>query len=279
MQAAGQQGESMMAISVMVPLHSDLTAFDADAVWSEALDAAIDAVSLGLGARLGEAASEWPELRQLYVDCVMLDSTNLSGQPARFEKKSGQFNIGCTADCSALVGVAVEVQAASIFDVVCQASAGAFAKRKMPALAAACEAFRAGLNPDFVRECIASAPASEDVQIEAFDPLPRDADGRCRHVRELQNEPGELWLMACPYEGEVDVAQVMAQIESFLEDGRWGVSTGSSVGEAAFDLSFEVDDLEAAGHALDGFLRTHLPRLDFLISDDYEPQMDGAARD
>jgi hypothetical protein len=269
-----------MAVSVIVPLHSDLTQFDADEVWSEELEAAVHALSQALGERLGDAASaHWPELLQLYVDCSMLDSTDLSTRTPRFEKKSGQFNIACDVDCRPLVGVAPAVQAAAIFDVVCQAADAAFAKRKVPALAQVSSEFRTRLDEAFVDDCLARWPAPEDDGAMDFEPIPLDAQGRLRHVRELEADAGELWLMARPHQREIDFAEVMATIEAFVEDGELGEASGSSVGQGSFDLSFEVDDLQATGLALEKFLRKQLPWLDFLISDDYETALDEAEDD
>lgn len=263
-----------MAVTVLVPLHSDRTTLDVRAILTEDLEAAVEALSGALGRQLGAVGGEWPELRQLYVDCVLVDATALSAQPARFDKKLGQFNIGCSVDCRSLLAADPQRVAREIFDVVCQAADGGFAKRKQPGLAAACTAFRAGMDEAFVRDCIAKAPPREVDEPVEFDPIPLDAEGRRRHMRDLRKGPGELWLMAGPRAGTIDVEQTMAAIEAFVEDGQLGESSGSSVGQGSFDLSFEVDRLAMAGRALDTFLRKHWPDLDFVISDDFEPGFD-----
>ncbi len=264
----------------MIPLHVDATVSVSDAVSSDELDACVDCVGNALGEQLqAVAAEEWPELRQLYADCVLLDLESSDEKNYRFTSKDGQLVVNCTVDCRPLLKCSVEEQTIAVLSVVAAAAAKAFSKRSRPRLALVTEEFRSQLSIDFVKQCNRTHSYGQDSVSPQDEPIPVGIDGRIRHVRELPDLPGELWLMGMPGSEDVKFNVLMSQIEAHMVDRGLGRPNGSAVGTEAFDLSFDAENLAVSGAELDRFLRASFPQLDYLISDDYEPILEEKDRD
>lgn len=271
-----RHGASEVALRVFIPLHTDATLFGGKELGSIALDALIDAAGDALAERLeAVAATAWPELRQVYVDCMLMDASGTQAKDYRFRKKDGQLLANHTVDCAPLFGKPVEEQASAIMGLVMTAIQSAFDKYKQPALARIAADFSADLQTDYSRHAKPSDQAGGEDEKNQFpaDDLPApEADGHMRCLRELPGTRGSLWVMARIGSefGDDQSDAMLKQWTQFITRHDLGRNEGSSVGAFAMDASFKVKNLAKAGQALDAFLRATFPDIDYVISDDFE---------
>lgn len=260
---------------VFIPLHTDATLFGGVTLESNALDALVNAAGDALAERLSApAAMAWPELRQVYVDCSLADSTGTYAKDYRFYKKDGQLLANHAVDSTPLFGLPVEEQAAAIMGFVLAAIQSAFDKYKQPALAQIAADLSADLRADYLAHAKPSDQAievGEEALLVADLPKP-EKDGRVRCLRELPSKRGSLWVMArldsgFGGDGSDDMLERWQQTIAGQGLGR---SEGSSVGAFVLDASFKVKNLAKAGNAMDELLRTSFPGIDYVISDDFE---------
>lgn len=269
-----RHGASEVALRVFIPLHTDATLFSGKELGSIALDALVNAAGDALAERLDAiAATAWPDLRQVYVDCMLMDASGTQVKDYRFRKKDGQLLANHTVDCAPLFDKPVEEQATAIMGLVMTAIEAAFDKYNQPALARIAAGFATDLKTDYSLHAKSSGPAGEDEEIMFAADLPAaEADGRIRCLRELPGKRGSLWVMARLESefGDDESDTMLKQWQQFITQQELGRNEGSSVGAFAMDASFKVQNLAKAGKALDAFLRATFPGVDYVISDDFE---------
>ena len=102
-----------------------------------------------------------------------------------------------------------------------------------------------------------------------------DSDGRVRVVKQLQAEEGVLWIMCGPMASSVDesIDRLQGDLREFVAEKKLGQWDGDSRNGPVSDISFQVDSLKRAGTAVEGFLRERWPLLDFVIAEEYDPEV------
>lgn len=93
----------------------------------------------------------------------------------------------------------------------------------------------------------------------------------------LPEEAGVLWLtVAIPGDFSTESEdRLVDAIKDYMQRSRLGDWDGDSRGGRILDLSFEVANLRRAAEGLESFIAGNFAGLEFRISDEYEPALDG----
>lgn len=262
-----------MTLRVFIPLHTDET-LPGGATATPRVERMADAAGELLAQALAtSSAAAWPELRMININCWLVDRDETRDKDARFDRKYGMWSVALSLDAAVLLPLPEAQRAATILRASLQTLQGAFERKSLPVLGQITAGVADQLTPVFLAELEKSQEAGvDDVGAQATVEYPRDPDGRVRHVNELPRRRGELWVMlAMPGTGDaVSADDVLDQIESHVSDSGLGKTDGRSIGKGAFDVSFVVKNLAAAGASVEEFLRRKYPGLDYVISDDFE---------
>ena len=266
----------MSSWAVMIPLHSDATVFGGKELYSEDLGSCMDGIEGALADWLAPVVgSEWPELRLLYMDCMLTNVQSADPKSIQFKKARGELTLGSSIDCEPLFRETVEAQVIAIFKVIALALGNAFEKFKKPGLLASLSAFKRQLDVDFVRahrklrDLETDDDLGDDLPPTAF---PADSEGRVRSADDLPRKKGVLWVMLkvpSAWSSD-DLISMVTAIERYVLEHDLGDADGSSFGTSVCDASFDVRNLSRASKAMDAYLRKAFPDVDFVISDDYE---------
>lgn len=106
-------------------------------------------------------------------------------------------------------------------------------------------------------------------------PVTADAAGRIRTVKPLDAQDGVLWIMCGPATNGTDasVDRLQGDLREFVAARKLGEWDGDSRSGSSSEISFRVKNLAKAADAIEKFLRESWPSLDFVIGDEYEPQV------
>lgn len=263
-----------MDLKVFIGVSVDLTLFGGRDPSSEALDALLDEASQQLATHLWPTVvSQKAALRQLHATCGLYDQTDTTAARARLRRQGEQLELELSVDWRPWFERSATDQAAFVLEHVRDAIATALDAKQQRTLAEACRAFR----PVFDLEAALAKRRAWVADWETQAPvttvvLTRDGDGHVRQLQPLTRRRGTLWLMLRQHAGMDDAAAnaLLDRIEAFATERDLGRPDGRSMGSGAMDISFKVRNLQAAGAALDEFLRDAFPSVDYLISDDFE---------
>jgi len=268
-----------MALKVMIPLHEDRTALHAKHQLATDANLAVECVSFALAKALDKTAKgAWPELKCIYIDC-MLGARTARGGAARFEKKYGELVLDCAVNLKKICALPAPAQCRAVMQSCLAPLGEVLRRRKMPSLSVIASNFHANLTLEFVRKCLTQhAHRFAYLREDAAPPRQRKRKPafRRRVVNALPAKKGELWLMFRTGDRhDADAAgNVTASVRALATRRKLGRYTGASMGDASADISFAVARQSAAAQAIAEFLDKEYPEIYFILSDDYEVVFD-----
>lgn len=106
-------------------------------------------------------------------------------------------------------------------------------------------------------------------------PINAGAHGRIQIARELPAEEGLLWVMCGPVSALADASidRLQGDLREFVAKAALGEWDGDSRSGSVSDISFRVKNMARSATALRDFLIERWPSLDFVIGDEYDPEL------
>ena len=251
-----------MALQVWIPLHEDMTR-----VGGRTID--VDAIAEVLAGELSrKAARVWPELKRVYIDCVLANRNFVGGESIKFVKKSEQFSLECAVDMRPLVNLDAVEQAAAIFSRVAKAIEVGFSRKGKNELTRDVADFVSKLSPEFVSQLVYDHLRKDIAPESRVDTL-HDLNTKIRHIARLSKSRGEVWLMlrvGSPHDQEA-AARIIDEVGALVSVRSLGKRDGSSTGVFSSDVSFKVKSKSESGNAIIGMLDADHPDIDYIVSD------------
>ena len=102
-----------------------------------------------------------------------------------------------------------------------------------------------------------------------------DDEGRIRVVKPLEAVEGLLWIMLGPIPDASDesIDRLQGDLRTFFTEKELGLWDGDSRNGRVSDMSFEVRNLARSAKAVKAYLKQRWPLLDFVIADEYDPDV------
>lgn len=268
-----------MTLRIFIPLHTDRTLFDGRPTHSPRLENIVDGAADALADELSAvAAAHWPQLRQICVNCWLIDRDAALDKDSRFDKKNGQWSLGLSLDAGGLAAMGDPDGALWILMKVAAVMDAGLERQSQQELRSALQSAIGAWSGERLAEFGESFADEfeDDDAAPASLALTAEADGRIRHLGALPAKRGELWIMLGTQAGYDERAAntVLDRIETCIREAAQGKQDGRSFGPAVFDASFRVKNVKQAGDILDAFMRQQLPKADYVISDDFEVVFD-----